>query len=884
MKAKRIFYIIIIFFIKITAIQAQVNHINFSAPKLYAVEAAPGHIAQADFNNDGLPDFLVSAILWGGGDILMSQSNGHYRAQTNNQNAEATMGAPGDFNKDGWIDYALATNQGIRVAINQKGQSWSIKTFFSSYNGCMAICIEDFDEDNDSDIAVAVDRIASSNQDIFLIENVNGQLTESSDKYTLNNGNYNNYLRTITKGDFNGDGKIDIVSSFTETKKISVILNNAPNGFNPPVISSVGHEAWMVVAKDFNADGKDDIAVGAQSEGLVSILLSNGTGNFQEGQKLNLTDGIYSINTADLDSDGDFDLFVNTIDNLFLSWQNNGQGSFTEWQKCDLGAYSVGYGLLSFRSYLNFIPVDLNNDNFPDLAGIFDGNQIGLVYNNGDGTCPGAQVSEFPFFALDNLTIDDYDENGLKDIIGFDGRGNVAVMYNTLQGQFTEFTELPLQPADAVRSSIYVGSVEKCKLNDLDNDGDLDFVAVYHRTGVVYGQLNSYIIRNDNDTFIETEHFFLHHEDSIRARFPEAWFSYNISPIAIADFNNDTQPDIVFTIGDTLYVFHNIGNVQFELYKSIELPLSEDWGGRPVAFQTYELFAKDMNNDGIIDLILNGETSIIIYYGDNSGSFQYAGEWDHPDPSGEPVSAKQAAIADFNADGHFDMVFAGGRLKVVFLFGNGNGGFDSYRSPAYSYDNDDIFVLQADNDEKMDVGIINSNAAWRGNSFVILRNDGSGFFPEGHALIYAIGDRPTKGWTADFNNDGLSDIVAQYDRKKIKIFINKSQETPQTSINGNSIINNNPQEFRLVTNYPNPFNSETIIRYDVSKYSKINISIYNIMGQLVKELINIEVPIGSYQVKWTGRDNNNQIVSSGIYICHYKTESYKETIRLLLIK
>ena len=56
------------------------------------------------------------------------------------------------------------------------------------------------------------------------------------------------------------------------------------------------------------------------------------------------------------------------------------------------------------------------------------------------------------------------------------------------------------------------------------------------------------------------------------------------------------------------------------------------------------------------------------------------------------------------------------------------------------------------------------------------------------------------------------------------------------------------------------------------------------MGQLVKELINIEVPIGSYQVKWTGRDNNNQIVSSGIYICHYKTESYKETIRLLLIK
>jgi photosystem II stability/assembly factor-like uncharacterized protein len=92
-----------------------------------------------------------------------------------------------------------------------------------------------------------------------------------------------------------------------------------------------------------------------------------------------------------------------------------------------------------------------------------------------------------------------------------------------------------------------------------------------------------------------------------------------------------------------------------------------------------------------------------------------------------------------------------------------------------------------------------------------------------------------------------------------------------------------PSNFRIYQNYPNPFNDRTVIRYDVSISAKVEIKIYNILGQIVASLISTELPSGSYEVGWTPEQ-----VASGVYFCEMKVSStsgmYRETIKLLYLK
>jgi len=65
--------------------------------------------------------------------------------------------------------------------------------------------------------------------------------------------------------------------------------------------------------------------------------------------------------------------------------------------------------------------------------------------------------------------------------------------------------------------------------------------------------------------------------------------------------------------------------------------------------------------------------------------------------------------------------------------------------------------------------------------------------------------------------------------------------------------------------YPNPFNPETTIRYGVTTNSKVSLEIYNIRGQKIRSLFDGNRTVGYHQIKWNGKDDNNQPVTSGIY-------------------
>jgi len=88
-----------------------------------------------------------------------------------------------------------------------------------------------------------------------------------------------------------------------------------------------------------------------------------------------------------------------------------------------------------------------------------------------------------------------------------------------------------------------------------------------------------------------------------------------------------------------------------------------------------------------------------------------------------------------------------------------------------------------------------------------------------------------------------------------------------------------PKGNRLVGNYPNPFNPSTTIAFELAKPSNVNITIYNVKGQRVKELFNGEMPAGSHNLVWNGED-----APSGMYFYRMTTDEGSQVKKAILLK
>jgi Tol biopolymer transport system component len=94
-----------------------------------------------------------------------------------------------------------------------------------------------------------------------------------------------------------------------------------------------------------------------------------------------------------------------------------------------------------------------------------------------------------------------------------------------------------------------------------------------------------------------------------------------------------------------------------------------------------------------------------------------------------------------------------------------------------------------------------------------------------------------------------------------------------------------PLEFALQGNYPNPFNPSTSIQFSLATAGKVNLSIYNVAGQKIRELVsNTEMTPGIHRVLWDGHDDLGKPVSSGIYLSRLETGGKAVAGRMLLVK
>ncbi|NOZ62567.1 MAG: T9SS type A sorting domain-containing protein [Calditrichaeota bacterium] len=98
------------------------------------------------------------------------------------------------------------------------------------------------------------------------------------------------------------------------------------------------------------------------------------------------------------------------------------------------------------------------------------------------------------------------------------------------------------------------------------------------------------------------------------------------------------------------------------------------------------------------------------------------------------------------------------------------------------------------------------------------------------------------------------------------------------------LANKLPDKYDLLPNYPNPFNMETKIRYQVPHTSNVKIQILNMRGQAIRNLVDGQKIAGRHVALWNGRDEHGREAASGIYWCRMKSGKFIKSVKLILMK
>ncbi len=102
--------------------------------------------------------------------------------------------------------------------------------------------------------------------------------------------------------------------------------------------------------------------------------------------------------------------------------------------------------------------------------------------------------------------------------------------------------------------------------------------------------------------------------------------------------------------------------------------------------------------------------------------------------------------------------------------------------------------------------------------------------------------------------------------------------SPATGVRPTGLVNS------LSQNYPNPFNPQTTIRFTLKDNAPVSLKIYNVSGQLVKTLVSGTRTAGEHTVRWDGRNDAGQAVSSGVYFYKLVTKNFSQTRKMVLLK
>jgi hypothetical protein len=256
-----------------------------------------------DFNGDGKADIAISLPDANEVQVLLGNGDGSFNPLPAISVNGVFVVATGDFNGDGKTDL-VAVNPGsgtLTILLGNGDGTFTAKTTIPVAGGPQAITVGDFNGDGITDLAV-VDYSAEAVT--VLLGNGDGTFTE-----VPSNPKTGFEPAAIAAGDFNGDGILDLAitnlnDGNPEPGSVTVLLGNGDGTFTPTTESPVtGAVPNSIAVGDFNGDGKVDLVTGDAGSNTATVLLGNGDGTF--ASPLNPPAGTNSLFVAVGDFNGD---------------------------------------------------------------------------------------------------------------------------------------------------------------------------------------------------------------------------------------------------------------------------------------------------------------------------------------------------------------------------------------------------------------------------------------------------------------------------------------------------------------------------------------------------------------------------------------------------
>ena len=260
-----------------------------------------------------------------------------------------SSGQPGnvvaaDLNGDGKVDLVVASSyaDALSVFLGNGDGSFGPELLLPSISIGSAVAVADFNGDGKPDI-VTVENSSTGGAVRLFLGNGDGTFTSTADTpfYT---GSISN--TSLAVGDFNGDGKLDVVVVAEEgPSQAYVLLGNGDGSFGPAASFGSVNQPFGVAVGDFNGDGKLDLVLADTGNSSVAVLFGNGDGTFQQQVEYPANGYADALVVADFNSDGHPDIAVANPGSAggLAVLLNNGNGTF---------AAPVSYGVGSGAYFL----------------------------------------------------------------------------------------------------------------------------------------------------------------------------------------------------------------------------------------------------------------------------------------------------------------------------------------------------------------------------------------------------------------------------------------------------------------------------------------------------------------------------------------------------
>lgn len=286
-----------------------------------------------------------------------------------------------------------------------------------------SITIGDFNRDGKLDVATA----NSITDDISIVSGTG----TGSFSAALNISVPDLIPTSITSGDFNGDGKVDLAIASSRSYFGTLLLNDDYGTFRLANYFEVGALPEAITPGDFNGDGHLDLATATLGSNTVSVLLGNGAGIFSAAIQFSVGTFPASIAAGDFNGDGNLDLVTaNEGSNDLSVLLGNGAGGF---------AKSTSVGLSFFAQSIT--AGDFNGDGKLDLATASSlTGDFSVILGNGTGSF--GTATHFKVDGVGAISSGDFNKDGKLDVAaGYTtgGKNRVMVLLNTcgqsLQGK-----------------------------------------------------------------------------------------------------------------------------------------------------------------------------------------------------------------------------------------------------------------------------------------------------------------------------------------------------------------------------------------------------------------------------------------------------------------